>query len=252
MKGLDTLVVIGDSYSWGTGLKDAILRTVGLKSVKLLYSDYQNWPYNLQHNFGGLLCKEHGLNYLNLAQPGCSNETIFRKAMKFISVDYKRYDIDLNKTLIFIGWTGAHRREFYSADDFTHGYWNMSPQWTLKNGPKWAQNFVDVYANHMFSDYHDDAREFAFHVAIQNALENKDILFRQMRGLSSQPANKFQSSLDSSEIDRQTFLHYDDREYNLSFFARPHEVDVNYEDHPNELGHRLIFNHLNNSIFLNE
>jgi hypothetical protein len=252
MKEIDTLVVIGDSYSWGTGLKDAIERTNGLASVKLLYTEYENWPYNLRNNFGGLLCKEHRLDYLNLAQPGCSNETIFRKAMKFVSVDYKKFGIDLDKTLIFIGWTGPHRREFYAQDRFLNGYWNMSPQWALKNGPKWAQNFVDAYANYMFSDYHDSAREFVFQVAMQNTLENKGILFRQMRALYAGTAHIFHSSLDSSEIDRSTFLHYDTLEHNISFFAKPHEADVNCQDHPNELGHRLIFNHLNKNIFLNE
>ena len=153
---------------------------------------------------------------------------------------------------MLIGWTGAHRREFYAENNFTNGYWNMSPHWQLEHGPGWAQSFVDIYANYMFSDYHDSAREFIFQTAVQNTLENKGILFRQMRALYSEQSHKFHSTLDTAEINRSTFLNYDDRGKSISALAIPHESDADCEDHPNEQGHRLIFDYLNKEIFSHE
>lgn len=258
MKDIDTLVIVGDSYCWGTGLKGANNRLTGLpsgmtyeKSVKLLISEYAMWPYHLKNNFGGIISNKYSLNYLNLSQPGCSNETIFRKTMKFISIDYKKYDIDLNKIFILVCWTGAHRREFYSdGAGICPGYWNMSPHWKVK--VKWANSFVDSYSEYLHSDYHDSAREFAFQVAVQNTLENKKIKFSQLRSIKGGQSKRFLKDLDSSEINKDKFLNYNEQYKNLVHFSSPHHCSLDHEGHPSEEGHKLIATHLENIIFKND
>jgi hypothetical protein len=92
---MNKLIAFGDSFTWGSELQDE----VDANSEKC--SQY-TWP--------ALLAKEHNLNYICLARPGASNQTIMRTLLDNIA--------NLDKDdIVILNWTWINRWDFYNLQE---------------------------------------------------------------------------------------------------------------------------------------
>ena len=182
-KNKSTLVVFGDSNVWGAELPVCPNRQKDFKSIVYHPINIDKWPHHIRHSFSGVLAERqssrtrHGMNILNLAIPGCSNDTIFRRVNKFLQ---GHYPVDLNKCFVMIFWTSVERREFYhSAEIEGKTYFNYSPTWghLYQNGLK--TKFHKIYSRSVFSEEFDITKTFNYIYSSNALLSYKGVDFVQ-------------------------------------------------------------------------
>lgn len=167
LKSKSTLVVFGDSNVWGTGLKDCPAQQRDFISRVYHYND-DSMPYHIKHSFVGHLARHYKMNILNLAIPGSSNDTVFRRVNEFCM---GKYNVDLSECFVMIFWTGVSRREFFTSD--YENYYNYSPLF-----PKHIQakaKFHKVYSRELWHDKYDQNRLLTYQFSLGGLLESMNI-----------------------------------------------------------------------------
>lgn len=76
----------------------------------------------LQQTWSGLLAKDFGLNLVNDAYPGASNEYIMNSAIDFVS-KWKRDGRDVSELLVIQAWTTVERQQFAWDKSKYHIHW---------------------------------------------------------------------------------------------------------------------------------
>jgi len=134
---MNNLVAFGDSFTWGSELKDSLdkyhdFNNLSKRDIKIL-SQNTAGPFSekdFNHNqktvlacyskntWSALLAEHLKLAYVCHAKPGCSNETILRKLMQFIP------NISSNDFVV-INWTYIDRWDFVDPTTLP-----IDTQWT--------------------------------------------------------------------------------------------------------------------------
>jgi hypothetical protein len=240
-----TLVVFGDSNVWGAELPVCPNRQKDFKSIVYHPINIDKWPHHIRHSFSGVLAERqssrtrHGMNILNLAIPGCSNDTIFRRVNKFLQ---GHYPVDLNKCFVMIFWTSVERREFYHPAEIEgKTYFNYSPTWghLYQNGLK--TKFHKIYSRSVFSEEFDITKTFNYIYSSNALLSYKGINFLQGYSL-------FKDEIFNlvKEHNVPNFISYtqNDSIHTIAAKAAGHLSCPNpYQykgSHPTELGHTAI------------
>jgi len=94
MSSIDTLLIAGCSHSFG---------------AETVSEDYPVHPESINNAYGKFLSEKLNCKYVNIAQSGISNFEISRNIQQYIMNN----ELDLNKTLIVVGWTDPNRFTFY-------------------------------------------------------------------------------------------------------------------------------------------
>lgn len=233
------LVVFGDSNVWGAELKDVPEKQQEFKSIVYDPKEIENWPYHIRHSFSGVLAQRHNMQILNLAIPGSSNDTIFRRVNKFLQ---GKYPVNVNDCFVMVFWTAVERREFYKAKDKM--YLNYSPLWGHFMNIIWSKKFHNVYSKNMFDRNYDIQRTFDYMQSLTGLLKYKNIEFTQGYSiynkqlcelvLKSKLPNLISNRIqDSVHTITQELVGYDAK--------LPNKYQCN-KSHPNELGHIAIAN----------
>ncbi len=176
-----TLVVFGDSFSWGSGLAEYSESQYHWPPVLHRIENYSSWPKNMKFNYGGHIAKSLGFNYMNLSMPGCSNDTISRSIISFID----EIPIQLESSYILIGWTSPYRFEISDPHNKT-GFRNMSLLWNLdKSAPKWVQTYMQIYKDFIHSDKISEWNSYKSMIGALSYLKLKNANFLSFYGLNS-------------------------------------------------------------------
>lgn len=225
-----TLVIIGDSFCWGAGIGKEFDGSFPTKQDCRI-DDYDHWPANAQGNFAGQIAHDFGMNLINYAMPGCSNDTIFRNFMRFLE---ECEDI-LDDCFVMLFWTHNARYEI-PDESVNHKFRNLAPQWNKnkKEHTPWVVDYHNLYNEHIWSQKYDDTKSF-------NYLKATALMLKQ---------------LQIHNISSWTILHYEDEfgieekasKLGLNFDAQVCEimkVVVDMEEiypckHPMPSGHRKI------------
>tara|TARA_B100000424_G_scaffold88152_1_gene65964 strand:+ start:3320 stop:4042 length:723 start_codon:yes stop_codon:yes gene_type:complete len=123
---MTTIVAIGCSHTYGTLLD-------GKQSSSL---------FNLNNSYAGCVAKKHKCKFINLSQPGGSNEFIFRVAIDWLT-RYRKRDEDY---IVLIGWTSPFRMETRYPEDSEYKHTVVSKidmkyfPMSLGQGPKVARS----------------------------------------------------------------------------------------------------------------
>lgn len=142
----NTLVVVGDSYSWGSGIEKYDESKWSWPPIKYNIEQYSSWPDRMKYNFGGRIAKRFGFDYLNASVPGCSNYTISRIIIRLINEKI----IDSETSFVVVGWTASHRYEIPNSN-IKSKYLNLSPLWDVKEkSPNWLKNYTDIYNTNIY------------------------------------------------------------------------------------------------------
>lgn len=219
------LVVFGDSNVWGAELKDAPGRQDDFVSAVYDPKD-KNCPYHIRHGFPGVMAESANMKILNLAIPGCSNDTIFRRVNKFVQ---GHYAVDLNDCALLIFWTGNGRREFYMRDY----YLNYSPTWPSKFQAH--KTFHKIYSKDLWNEQFDLNKTFNYIFSIGPLLQHYDIWFRQGFSIENIELSKLVKTYNISN-----FLSYRYKDSIHSIIGSKGRTFQMPLLHPNEKGHRII------------
>jgi len=242
-----TLVVFGDSNVWGEGLTDTPKQQADFKSVVYAIKDLEQWPYHIRYSFSGVLAQHYNVSILNLAIPGCSNDTIFRRVNETCM---GKYPIDLKECYFMIFWTETSRREFMFIQSQNNNkplktaYYNYCPAWpsNLQHFPKFNKEYID----NIWHEGHDNSRLLSYQYSLQGLLQSKSIPNWQGYSIVSPQSIEYSNNyIDNiivhNEYDTIVNLMYhsqvnNDKIYRLACY------------HPNEEGHILIANQIINIL----
>ena len=147
---MNNLIAFGDSFTWGSELKDDMSDGVFTPSGFSKYKKYHhpNTPMNQfadvdfnhrvltqdagysKHTWPALYADANDMEYKCFAQPGCSNSSISRRFFKFLPFIHK-------DDLVIINWTWIDRWDVFNSD----------AEEELLNKIKLADTATDVYTN---------------------------------------------------------------------------------------------------------
>jgi len=173
-----TLVVFGDSNVWGAELKDVPERQYEFKSIVYDPENFDSWPYHIKHSFPGIMAQKNNMCILNLAIPGCSNDTIFRRVNKFLQGNYP---VELNDVFVLIFWTGISRREFFRSNGSK--FWNYGPTWA--NDFQIYKKFHKIYSQSFWHDGYDLNKTFNYVFSIGPLLKYHGVEYKQGNSLEN-------------------------------------------------------------------
>jgi hypothetical protein len=243
-KGKSTLVVFGDSNVWGAELKDAPVNHYDFKSIVYDPSNIEIWPYHIRYSFSGVLAERNNMKILNLAIPGCSNDTIFKRVNKFIQGNYP---VDLDDCYVMIFWSGVERREFYNATDGRYFNYHPSGASGMLMNYKFFNKFHKVYSKNMLSSKHDVIKSFNYVYSVNGLLSYKGIEFIQGYALFN---DELASMIEKHKLpniisnDEGNAIHTIPIRISTAIagkFITPNEY-VCIGRHPTELGHVAVAN----------
>ena len=182
------LVAFGDSFTWGTDLKDAVCNALStdLKQQETYenhhYQDRKIAMYSTvdhkhrvvsweacysRNTWPALLANNLGLEYVCYAVQGCSNQTIIRQFFEYLPY------INDNDVVI-VNWTWIDRWDFCVPKEEKI----ISQQWqTVRpSGPE-DSKFKEIYFKHMQSELWDKVESLKVILLIINTLKSKNIPF---------------------------------------------------------------------------
>lgn len=231
----NTLVVFGDSNVWGAELKDVPTKQPEFKSVVYASDDVANWPYHIRYNFTGLIAQQYEMNILNLAIPGCSNDTIFRRIHNFVR---GKHSVDLNDCFAMVFWTGVNRREFYRTD--LSAFLNYCPSWPSKM--QLFPRFHSIYTREFAHNKYDINKTLNYIESINALFNYKNIDFVQGYSLNDKKLAK-----EVKKYQIPNFISYDPNDAISSLpIIKGNSMEANTNKyiceqmHPSELGHEYI------------
>jgi hypothetical protein len=226
-----TLVVFGDSNVWGAELKDVPERQYEFKSIVYDPDHIDTWPYHIRHSFSGVIAERNNMQILNLAIPGCSNDTIFRRVNQFAQ---GKYPVDLNDCFVMVFWTSVSRREFFRPD--INVYLNYSPAWSkdLQLFPKFHKEYVKT----VLHEEYDIKKTYNYIFSINALLQNLEFV----QGYALQD-EKLANLVKTNKL--PNFLSYDPYDAIASTVIIEGNGTTNNPlifsgHHPNENGHKFL------------
>lgn len=231
----NTLVVFGDSNVWGAELKDVPHRQPDFKSVVYSPDHLEEWPYHIQHSFSGIIAKHYNMSILNLAIPGCSNDTVFRRVNKFLQGNYP---VNLDECFLMVFWTGVNRREFFRND--LDCFLNYCPTWPAKH--QLFPTFHKEYSKKLLHNGYDLVKTNDYIHSVNALLSYNNIQFVQGYSLLDKD---LANMVKSQNI--PNFISYDENNAIAALpIIRGGSVNSKFNSyictdrHPSETGHQHI------------
>lgn len=136
---MKTLVAIGCSHTAGAEL----------------YKGYGDHPKSKELSFAASLAKGLGLEYINLAQNGASNDYIYRNSIKFINENID----NIEEYFFLVGWTSAWRFELRYRDDECHkhnnGNYVLDPKYVPCSPNMWLENIQESRMKKLVTKFSD-------------------------------------------------------------------------------------------------
>jgi len=206
----------------------------GLASVKV--PAYESAGYHLANT--------KGMEYIDLARNGNSNEAIARTLRTYI------YQNSKQDMFVLIGWTHAFRREYMSWNvndskgEFTQ-YREIPHHRSLFGRGEFNQSRMMIEFNErknrpLAYDGHIEFRQYSIMLQIQQLLQLKKIPYLMYNGCGSEHESKDREVLEvKSQIDKENFYNFDGDGYDAYVLKNPELVSVD-GGHPGIKGHKKL------------
>jgi hypothetical protein len=279
-----TILVAGDSWTFGSEIKDPTL------SEDIKDWDVKNNSYRIPRIWPTLLATELGTSLTNLSYPAASNDRILRLTESWLYENYISINKDTRDLTVIIGWTSPERKDFvYDDPSKKHSNPNWTTIWPQQGGFNYIQpgmnSFFKTYVTYLWHEREALNRYVHQVTAIQNLckVHNIKLLMFQAfydKGLGIHGADEnidnfidhknpgyINDEFEKAEIGENYpgWHHHYSNELNKtmwecldqkiflqqSFFGymKKHDMDKTITgQHPNELGHKLWADHIKDYI----
>lgn len=147
----------GDDWLWSSRPVDYRINAQGFRMAEMAEVDWNNYlavfgcsftvgvGMPLEELFSHRIAQELGLDYVNLAQPGASNDLIGSNAMRLFAVKPR-------PKMMIVNWTSLSRKGFWVNDRMDpHGLglkndpmWKSSYQEYVRNQDQWPRMFLEI------------------------------------------------------------------------------------------------------------
>jgi len=258
------LIAFGDSWTWGSELRDPSIP--GLRED----FDHRDSGYRLEHVWSSCLGRAIGRDdVINLAWPGCSNDTILRSLTEWLITQGYLQGQDPSRDLVAIGWTSPERRDFWfhDVDDpscVDRGWLTMYPMWTHTYKHAAINRFSREYVRYWWHAAEYMHRYINTIHRAQQLLEAAGVEYFMFQAIYhhhqqlitewNDQQYQVQHELKISDADRQIwqlidgdrFMHKDQplATFHNHIIGDRDPREVLLISHPNELGHRLWADHI--------
>jgi hypothetical protein len=262
-----TLVGCGDSWAWGTELIDPT--TI----------DGPDWDFNLHHKPINKQYREdhrylklfadkiEATSIVDLSQGGCSNDTIVRKLVRWLTDTDYMSGRDPSDLFISIGWTSPERKDFcykQQKKGWEDGWVTLYPMWAFDGGNvPGIREMGELYAEYFWS-HHEYMNRWINQIwQIEFLLKNLNIKYVMHQAFyqhhlkiikhwndgiyrknNIDRLNKSDLKLWNT-IDPIRFMEKENTEYGtfhnyiLNIVGKDNYKQVISVSHPNELGHKI-------------
>ena len=278
------LLTLGDSWTYGIELWDPEL---GPQKNYFPIHHAKHEAYRQRHAWPWKIAELLEVSeVINLAWPGCSNDTIVRRLMRWLTSEGSLNGRNSQDLLVMIGWTGPERRDFYSADaelvrnwPYTsdNGWITVTPWGTGTN--RWSGEFGIKQLNTLSVEYFShwcDPNEYLNRYinqtwTVQKTLDSIGAHWLMFQAFFENPEldidcwtdeyfdmSKFQIDVDDLKLWNMVHSvnYYKKKDgtqtfHNFLMAARSERDDVMVKTHPTALGHSLwateLFNYMKNN-----
>ena len=282
--GIDpTLLVVGDSWSFGSEINDPEMPS-NIKDW-----DVKNNSYRIPKIWPTLLAEKLGSSVTNLSYPASSNDRIVRVTESWLYENYISRNRSTDELKVIIGWTSPERKDFFYNDPHKKGTPNWTTIWPQQTEFDYIQpgmnQFFKLYVTYLWNEREALNRYVHQVTAMENLckVHNIKLLMFQAfydKGLGIHGADDSIDSIKDHKnpgyindelekvemgenypgwhhhysnemnktmwecLDQKTFL----KESFLGYM-KEHDIDKTISgQHPNELGHTLWANRLETYI----
>lgn len=230
------LVTFGCSWTYGDELIAPEFRDLSEDEFRDHYD--QNRPYRLANCFAGRIAQEFGLALDNMAFPGSSLES-----MRWNFMWYLRNGQSTDDVLFIVAHTDSTRQSWFNPQhqiSMKDPQWNrhMHGTWLTQPNPDIDDNWFALQRLWLGMSYHKEWAEYNFQTSIN--------LFDQAQSRYEIPVIQF-SCLPNPYSSRVPSLLYPGLSFKEILFNKKKELDFEtfaQGGHPNELGHKIIADHL--------
>jgi hypothetical protein len=262
MQKVKTLLVDGDSWTYGSEIRDPQLP----ESIKDW--DPPNDEYRLPRIWASKLGQMIGAEEtFNISYPASSNDGIVRRTVGWITQEYLSKGRDTSDLFVVIGFTSPERKDFYYRDiddKHRHFWYTMWPMWKHKYPQEELNQFAEIYSAYMWNpeEYTHRYLNQVFylqtlfnhygirHLFFQAFYQRNDMHIRQW---TDDPYNKHYNGQPDQMvwdmIDPVKFMHKDDKIHSFHNYILNKDVSEGKRDsilnmHPSELGHTWWAEHI--------
>jgi hypothetical protein len=260
------LVLLGDSWAWGTELLDPqVLPNGDVMRANSETFDYHHAPvhikYREEHRYARLFADHIGADSIvDLSKGGASNDTIVRLLLRWLAEEGYMQGRSSDDLFVTIGWTSPERKDFFynknigGSDD--RGWFTLFPNFRHDYGSEDLSKFYDLYVTNLWNAGEYMHRYITQVWQVSTILKSLNIKFlmhqafyQQQMHIRNWTDSIFKSNVNkkilSSDkiiwdtVDPIRFMNKDDASCTFHDYILTKNKNVLYNQHPNHHGHKL-------------
>ena len=265
------LVLLGDSWAWGTELLDpAFVPDGDVRRANNFFDNHhkaEHVAYRENNRYAKLFADRIGANQIiDLSKGGASNDTIVRLLLRWLAEQGYTQGKPTDDLFISIGWTSPERKDFFYKENIggsdDRGWFTLFPNFRHNYGPEDLAKFYDLYINNLWhaGEYmHRYITQVwqvatilkslginylmhqAFYQQTMHILRWSDAIFKTSVAEKILPADQ----ILWKSIDPIRFMHKDDKDVSTfhNYIMGKNNQSLELQ-HPNVAGHRLWAEHM--------
>jgi len=259
LNNIKKLVVIGDSWTYGSEIRDPIL------SDDINDWDKPNDEYRLPRIWPTKLGNMLGVQeVVNLSYPAASNDRSVRHIMGWLTEYYLKDNKSTDELFVIVGLTSPERKDFYYKSHDGNWWFTLWPMWSHKYPQRNIARFSEAYIENFYNSEEYTHRYVNQLFYLQTVFKQYNIkyLFFQAfyqykdlhlkNWLDNPYTRHYKSQPDRfvwDMIDPIKFMHKEDEIQSFHNFLVNKDQTVNKTDaflkmHPSELGHTWWAEHV--------
>lgn len=260
------LILLGDSWAWGTELLDPQVFPDGnVMKANAETFDHHHHPthtiYRENNRYARLFADQIGAeSIIDLSKGGASNDTIVRLLLRWLAEEGYTQGRATDDLFVTIGWTSPERKDFFynknigGSDD--RGWFTLFPNFRHDYGSEDLSKFYDLYVTNLWNAGEYMHRYItqvwqvsmilknlkikylmhqAFYQQQMHILNWKDSIFKSNVNEKILPSDK----LIWDAVDPIRFMNKDDVSCTFHEYILNKNKNVLYNQHPNHIGHRI-------------
>ena len=257
------LVVVGDSWTYGSEIKDPAL------PESINDWDKENDDYRTARIWPTKLAELSGIrDVINLSYPAASNDKIVRNLVGWLTQEYLSKNRPTDDLFIIVGFTSPERKDFYYKNDKTGFWFTVWPMWRHLYPQAELNEFSEIYMTYLFNQEESTHRYLNQVFYLQTLLNHYNIkylffqAFYQRKNLHIRQwvddpyARHYNGQPDLmiwNMIDPIKFMYKENSLHSFHNYILQYETPeqkVIEGQHPNEYGHKLWADNVYNYIQL--
>ncbi len=223
-----TLVVIGDSWTWGSEVTDP-------ESGSNSDSDPQNVAFRLTNVWSYYLNEKLQFkNYVNLGVPSCSNDSIIRNLTWWLAETGRLTKDNNDDVFVVVGLTSPDRKDFYAMDDraMVNRWLTLHPARYYTHFSEEATTFAETYRTYFSNQEESTFRYLNTILYLQMLLEKcgiKYLMFQAFYDQGNLSINNWKDELFLNKIFEKKADDRDLNNINDLYFTLGNNLSPNYQ-----------------------